>query len=49
MVCVIELQKNVSLFQYSRIGKARGYKAGELSKFTEGQTLLIGGKEIEVQ
>jgi hypothetical protein len=33
---------------YCRIGKTRGYKAGELAKFSEGQTLLIGGKEVEV-
>ena len=32
----------------SRIGRARGYKAEELAKFTVGQTLLIGGKEVEV-
>ncbi|XP_028396792.1 DNA repair and recombination protein RAD54B-like [Dendronephthya gigantea] len=30
------------------IGRARGYKADELAKFTEGQTLLIGGKEVEI-
>ena len=30
------------------IGKARGYKPGELAKFSEGQTLLIGGKEVEI-
>lgn len=31
-----------------RIGKSRGYKSGELDKFGEGQTLLVGGKEVEV-
>ena len=31
-----------------RIGKATGYKLSELSGLVEGSTLVIGGKQIEV-
>ena len=31
-----------------RIGKATGYKLSELSGLVEGSTLIIGGKQIEV-
>ena len=31
------------------IGKGTGYKAKELASLVEGSSLLIGGKEIEVQ
>lgn len=30
------------------IGKALGYKKSELASLDEGNTLVIGGKEIEV-
>ena len=31
-----------------RIGKCTGYKLSELSGLSEGSTLVVGGKEIEV-
>ena len=39
------LNVNCSSF---RIGKGRGYKANELTTFSEGQTLCVGGKQVEV-
>ncbi|XP_033628194.1 DNA repair and recombination protein RAD54B-like isoform X1 [Asterias rubens] len=42
--------KSVSLLDTDgkEIGKGRGYKSTELSSLSEGHTLVIGGKEIEV-
>ncbi|XP_067934521.1 DNA repair and recombination protein RAD54B-like [Watersipora subatra] len=42
--------RNVSLLDTDgkEIGKAGGYKHAELSNLKEGETLLVGGKEIEV-
>jgi len=31
-----------------RIGRSTGYKTSELEALTDGQMLVIGGKEIEV-
>lgn len=33
---------------FFRIGKGRGYKVDELKMFSEGQTLCVGGKSVEV-
>ena len=42
--------RSVSLLntEGKEIGKAGGYKVTELSSLKEGETLLVGGKEIEV-
>ena len=33
---------------FCRIGRSTGYKTSELETLTDGQMLVIGGKEIEV-
>lgn len=33
---------------HTRIGRSSGYKVSELESMEEGQSLLVGGKEIEV-
>ena len=36
------------LVEFFRIAKGAGYKSSELESLQEGNTLCIGGKEIEV-
>ena len=33
---------------FSSIGKGSGYKRSELSGLSDGSTLVVGGKELEV-
>ena len=37
-----------AFYVITRIGRGSGYKVSELSSMAEGQTLAVGGKEIEV-
>ena len=46
-----KLMSNIACppYRLCSIGKGLGYKRSELSALDEGSTLVIGGKEIEVQ
>lgn len=48
MVIHVTVEQELILFFLYSIGHGTGYKSSELSSLTDGSTLAIGGKQIEV-